>query len=396
MSQNLNQTSKELKIASFLALFNTGLIVSSLGPLLVPIADFFHLKIAQVALPVVFSSMGFLVANVLFSFTWHIYKARLFLIFSSLLLMASLLGIILPHHLVEIILILFFFIGLGRGVFSSSINSIFSEISGSDRAKYLSFSFLFFGLGAFTGPLLVGVILTYKLQWQAMYLLLLIIILPPSMIFWRKKLYQGSLFFKKQKKRDVYPKKEVAGSPVFWSLIFARFLLIGGQISFFSFIPIFLAKVRLFSPPLASYSVSVFWLSVISGRAIYARYLHRADLPLVLISGAAGTALFISLSFLTTSGSLIILSIACSGLCLSFISPGMLALGGNVFPEYIGFTTGVFFAFSGAAGILFPWIIGIFSEKVGLAYGVFLIPILIGAGASILAHFRYSLTENSS
>lgn len=393
MSQNSNSDKKELKVISFLTILGIGLAVSSLGPLLVPIADFFHLEIARAAFPVVFNSIGFLLATILFSFIWYIYRARLFLATSSLLLIVSLSGIVFLHNILVVVLILFLFLGLGRGILSSSIYSLFSEISGSERVKYLNFLFLFFGVGAFTGPLLVGALLTYKLQWYTMYLLLALIILPLSITFWRKKLYRNASFSKKQKVRDAHLRGGIANSSLFWSLILARFLLMGGQISFFSFIPLFLARVRNFSPDLASYIISIFWLTMIAGRGVYARYLHRSGLSRSLIAGASSATLFTTLSFLFTNEALIVTSVACSGLFLSFVSPGLLALGGNVFPEYIGFTTGTMLACAGIGGIFFPWLIGIFSQKVGFSSGVFLIPALIAGAASILIHFHYFLTE---
>ncbi len=396
MSHHSGSDKRVLSIASFLSMLITGLAITSLAPLLVPISDFFHLETAQAVFPVLFNSLGFFSASIIVSFVWRIHRARSLLTFSSLFLLMSLVGIIFLHTNIEIILVLLFFIGLSCGLLNPSISSLFSEISGSNRVKYLNLSMVFFGIGAFIGPLLVGVILNYNLPWYMIYVFLAIITLPFPLVFWRKGLYKNALFSRKKEKSFIRHSKNPGTSPLFWSITLTRLILMGMQISFSSWIPLFLTSVRGFSPALASYSIAIFWLSMIGGRLFYIRFFHNSELSRSLIIGAFGATLFATLSFLMVNWTLILLFIACSGLILSFMSPGILALGGNIFPNSIGFVTGVLMAVTGMGGILFPWLVGITSQKASIATGVFLIPVFSLGVTGILIHFRYYLTNKGS
>jgi len=285
---------------------------------------------------------------------------------------------------------------LGAGLLHPSINSLFSEMYGKNRTKYLNISMVFFGLGAFAGPLLVGAILTYDFKWYMVYFLLALLFFPFTIIFSRKKLYRGILFSKTAKVRSSSLKKQLIKSPFFWLLALANFILVGGQVSFFSWIPLFLTRVRGVSPAVASYSVSIFWLSMICGRALYSRFLHKTNLSLSLIVGAGGVTLFTALSFLCPQGILIVLFLLASGLFFSFISPGLFALGGNIFPENIGFMTGISTASIGVGCVFFPWLIGITSQRIGVANGVLLIPLISVGGIGILVYLRYFLAKKVS
>ena len=393
MPQNSGLYSQQLKVFSWLVMVSLGIVSGSLAPLLVPMADFYHWEISQAAFPVVLRSLGFLSANFIFSFIWRIHKTRPLLTFSPLFLFLSLFAIVLFHNNWGIVLFLLFFAGLGAGLLHPSVNSLFSEMYGKNRTKYLNISMMFFGLGAFLGPLLVGAILTYGLKWYIVYFLLALIFFPFIVVFSRKNLYQGILFSKKEKAPNNPLKKQLINSPFFWLLALANFVIVGGQVSFFSWIPLFLTRVRDVSPAVASYSVSIFWLSMICGRVLYSRFLHKTNLSLSLIVGAGGAALFTALSFLCPQGILVVVFLLGSGLFFSFISPGLFALGGNIFPENIGFMTGISTASIGVGCVFFPWLIGVTSQRVGVATGVLLIPLLSVGGIGILIYLRYFLAK---
>ena len=95
ISHHSGSDKRVLSIASFLSMLITGLAITSLAPLLVPISDFFHLETAQAVFPVLFNSLGFFSASIIVSFIWRIHRARLLLTFSSLFLLMSLVGIVI-------------------------------------------------------------------------------------------------------------------------------------------------------------------------------------------------------------------------------------------------------------------------------------------------------------
>ena len=395
MSKNSHSDNRKLNLAMYLGMFNMGMIFSITGPLLVPISDFFQLGIAQTGLPVVAITGGFLSATIFMSFLWKIDRARLLLTFFSVLLVLSLVTLVFLHTSIEIVLILLFFVGVSQGFLHVGFDTLVSEIYEQKRAKYLSILHLFVGLGAFFSPVLVGIVLSYTSLWYLVYLILGLINLPLFIIFSRKKLYQNTILSQKTKLIHKLNLKQPLSSSFLWLMVAFMFLAMGAQVSFTSWLPVFLVRVRQISPAMASYSVSVFWLTVIIGRGLFSRFLHNADLTLSLTIGIIFGALFIGLSFLSTGVIFIILFVAFSGLFISIIWPALMAIGADIFPMHIGFLIGILSVSASSSIIFFSWLIGPVSKLLGLNKSVFMIPIMGIGAAIILFYFRYSMRKDT-
>ncbi len=396
MSKNFNSDQWGLTIISYWGMLNVGIVFGFLGPLLVPISRSFQLSLAQVGFPVVFNSRGFFLATFLLAFFWRIYRARLILTFSSLFLLLSLVGIALLHTSLIVVLVLLFFVGFSGGLLHTGLDSLLSETFGRMRAKYLNILHIFVSLGALTGPLLVGLILTYSEKWYLVCFLTGLLNLPLPIFFWNKRLYKSATLSITRKAIDNSRLNKPVSWRLFWPIVFAIFLYVGIESSFASWTPVFLVKARDVSTAIASYNISIFWVAMIGGRWLFSHFFYKADLSRSLIIGAAGGALFIALSFLSQESALILLFIACSGLFVSYLYPSLLALGGNVFPNSIGFVTGILTTGGFAGSMFFPWLIGPISQAMGLTKGVFVISSLSIGLVSVLLYFRHFLAKNVS
>jgi len=171
------------------------------------------------------------------------------------------------------------------------------------------------------------------------------------------------------------------------------FLYVGLELSFGSWTPVFLIRIREVSVVSASYSISVFWLSMVAGRFLFGYFFHRTNLSLSLVVGSLAAALFTALTFVLNYHGPLILFIALSGLSLSWFYPTMLALGANTFPKHIGFLTGTLSASGTSGSILFPWLIGPLSEILGLEKGVFIVPLLCVGLAGIFSSYAFLLAK---
>ena len=383
--------SLRLNIGAYLGTLGVGIVIGSLGPLLVPISYAFSLRIAHVGFPVVFHSMGLLAGSVTSFIGWGKHRTHLSLTLAASLLCSSSFALVLVRPNIAVVLVLLFLIGFGNGVLVTSLSSLFSEIYMQNRAKYMTLLHLFYSFGSFFGPLVVGMILSFSDLWYLFFLLVGLIALPQALIFRDKGLFTRTSSPRAEASANEKPPAAPLSSVVFWFLILAMFLQVGLEVSFSSWVPVFLTRVRSASPAMASYALSVFWLSVICGRVLFARLLSTANLPRVLLAGTASAAVCIGLSFLTGELVLTVLLLACSGLMISFVYPGLLALGGDVFSRKAGFVTGSMMATGISGGVLFPWVVGPLSEALGLARGVFLIPLISTGSVSILIYLCFSL-----
>lgn len=371
-------------------MLSVGITFGSLGPLLLPISDTFQLGLGQIALPVVSYALGFLTANVFVAFFWRIHRARFFLTISSLITFLTLVSISLFHTPVFFFTLLFL-LGVAQGVMHTSLDSLLSEISGEERAKSLNWLHVFIGIGAVVGPLLVGALLTYTDRWYLTYFMMAIIVFPLLLLFSRTNLYSNIINCRQSKALAGDSLAKPTTSLLFWLAMVGIFTYVGLELSFASWIPIFLVKVKNISYTLASYSISIFWLALMTGRFLFGRFFHRTNLSLFIGAGALVAALFTALTFSTDYFILMGLFMALSGLLLSWFYPTILALGADAFPKNIGFVTGSLAASGTMGSILFPWMIGPISEASSLTKGVFLVPLLCLVLAGIFFCYNYLL-----
>ena len=369
---------------------SVGIVIGSLGPLLVPISDTFHLRLAQMGLPIVSHSTGFLSANILLAFLWKTNRARLFLVLPSLVASLALVSISLVRT-PWLLLVILFFVGTSQGVLHTSLDCFFSEVSGEERARPLNWLHIFFGIGAILGPLLVGILLAYSERWGLVYLFTGLASFPLPVLFWRSRLYRDGLSSGSTLTPVSHDLNRPVVSPLFWLAILGMFLYAGLELSFGSWTPVFLVRIREVSVVSASYSISVFWLTMVAGRFLFGRFFHRANLSLSLVVGTLAAAVFTTLTFVLSYHGPLILFIALSGLSLSWFYPTMIALGANTFPKHIGFLTGTLSASGTSGAILFPWLIGPVSEALGLTRGIFVVPLLCVGLAGIFSFYAFLL-----
>lgn len=369
---------------------SVGLVISSLGPLLVPISDTFHLRLAQMGLPIVSYSTGFLSANIFLAFFWKIHRTRIFLGLSSLVASLTLVSISLVRTPLLLLAILFL-VGTSQGLLHTTLDCFFSEISGEERARSLNWLHVFFGIGAILGPLLVGVLLAYSKRWGLVYFFIGLASFPLPILFWRSRFYRNGISSGPILTLTSHDLNRTVTSPFFWLATVGIFFYAGLELSFGSWTPVFLIRIREVSVVSASYSISVFWLSVVVGRFLFGRFFHKINLSLSLVVGSLAAALFTTLTFVLSYHPPLVLFIALSGLSLSWFYPSVIALGANTFPKHIGFITGILSASGTSGSILFPWLIGPLSEALGLARGVFLVPLLCVGLAGIFSSYVFLL-----
>jgi len=378
MSQKAEHMPSLLITASNWGMFSIGILISSLGPLLVSISNSFQLKLAQIGLPVVFNSLGFFSATLVVALLWQISRTKLLLTLSSLFLSASLMGIaLLRTDLIIVFLVLLFFAGFGAGLLHTSLDALFSRVSGKMRTKYLNLLHMFVSLGAFASPLLIGTLLTYGENWYLFFLLMGLFNIPLPIFFCTEKSYNKfsltGKFVEEIKFRGQMRWK------LFLSIIFGVFLYVGVESSFASWMPVFLVKVKDIHTATASFYISIFWLAMVVGRWAFSRFFHKSDLSHSLILGGSVGTLSLTLSFLSMGKILPLLFIAFTGLAFSFIYPSLLASGGTYFQSLTGFVMGILTASGFCGSMVFTWLVGLISQAMGLATGVLTIS-LIGVG----------------
>ncbi len=375
-------------------MFSVGMALGSLGPLLVPISDTFNLRIAQVGLPIVCRSASFVSGSIFLAFLWKTHRVRILLVVPSLVASLAMASIGLARTTL-FFLTLLLLIGASQGLLHTTLDCFFSEISGAERARRLNWLHVFFSIGAVVGSLLAAIVLTFSEEWYPVYVLMGLLSLPLPVLFWRSSFYQEIPSSGPPLTDTNHGLTRPLASSLFWLAVLAMFLYLGLEMSFASWTPVFLTKIRHLSVVSTSYSISAYWLSIVVGRSLFGRFFHKTNLSLSLVVGTLAAALFTTLTFMVRGRISITLLIALSGLSVSWFYPTVIALGANNFPDYIGFITGALVASGTSGAILFPWLIGPASEALGLGRSVFIVPLLCVVLAGIFSCCALSLRRTA-
>lgn len=369
-----------------------GIFVSSIAPLLIPIALSFKLPISQIALPVSIRSSGFLAGCMIITGLWTEKRAKFILNFSASIFAISLFFLGLPFTNFSILLGFFFLSGVGFGLIIAGLNSLVSQISAHARTKNLTNLSVFFGVGAAIGPLIVTFILKRGIHWSTFNLILLFPATIVLVLLVRCRLHEVLGIKNITSKQDISHQ----GLPIkylsFWAVFFMSLLIMGAQVCFSSLTPAFLIQVKDLATSFSSYAISLYWITFIVGGLLYVYLFSHRNLWLLIVIGVVSTMFFTLLTIVSHQPWQILIVVACSGLFFSYLFPVIMSLASTLFPLRIGFVTGGIMSTSGMGGIIFPSLIGIASNSIGFGNAFFLVPALLLFGLVILFVFRRVLS----
>jgi len=366
-----------------------------IGPLLVPMSESFNLSLSQAGRLVSFRYQGFFLSSVLIGVLWQRGRARLFLVGSSFVLCIALLTIgrwpALP-----VVYVLLLVVGLSGGLVHTGVDSLLSEIYPDVRTRVLNLVHIFFGVGAFLGPIIVGTVLLVFGWWNLVYCLVGVGALGLFFLFLTQNLKEVEPPLPETHTGAWKNLTYLAKSTPFWLLTLGMFFYLGAEVSLLSWVPMFMARVRNASTVAAGYANSVFWITLLVGRLCFVYLSGKISTPRLLMLAALGTTFSAIGVFSLTNHILIITFLACTGLFASGIYPTILALGAHTFPERIGMIMGVLSAAGSLGGICFPWLVGFGSEYLGLGQGVFMIPVVMGLAAATFVYFERRLIKKEA
>jgi len=365
-----------------------GIFVSSIAPLLIPIASSFKLPISQIALPVSIRSSGFLAGCMIISVLWTEKRAKFILNFAASIFAISLFFLGLPFINFSMLLGFLFISGIGFGLIIAGLNSLVSQISAHARTKNLTRLSIFFGVGAATGPLIVTFVLKQGIYWSTFHLILLFPAIIVLVLLARFRLHEVLLIKKTTSKQYISHQSSPIKHLSFWAVFFISLFVMGAQVCFSSLTPAFLVQVKDLATSFSNYAISLYWITFIIGGLLYAYLFSHRNLWLLIVIGVVSTMFFTFLTILSHQPWPILIAVACSGLFFSYLFPVIMSLSSTLFPLRIGFVTGGIMSTSGMGGIIFPSLIGITSNSIGFGNAFFLVPALLLFGLIILFVFR--------
>jgi len=346
-----------------------GITMTTLGPILPKIMADFGIDKANAGALVTLMSLGILVGSLIFGPLVDRYGYKGLLIFCSVLVLIGLEGVAFSKSLSLLKLAIFVF-GFGGGIINGGTNALVSDISEEGRSAGLALLGVFFGIGAFSIPLILGLLLDH-FTYRSIIAGVGVFVLVPLLFF---------LFinFPEAKQKQGFPIKEGTGLLKEATLILfgvILFLESGMETTAGGWTTTFFNEELSMSANTAVYFQSLFWIGMMSARILLGTILKNNRPYRILYT-------FISLAF---AGSILLLfsrSVVPAAIGIFIIGAGFAA----VYPMILGFVGDLFSQLSGTAfsivlvmaligGMIYPWLAGVLGDAYGLRISFIIIPV---------------------
>lgn len=350
----------------------TGLAVLITGAILPYLRQEFGITYDQGGLLLALQAIGNLTASFAGGFISDYIGRKAMLAIGSLFFVIGFGGVLLVHS--AFMLIAFLFIaGLGWGTLNNLVNAVVSDAT-QGNGSIMNMLHMFFGIGAFSAPFLVGLSVRIGLGWRLAVLALVIAAALLCAVFLLMPIPQA----KDKNKMSLAAFRAIKDGRfiLFMALLF---FYVGTENSINGWFVTYLIDRNLFSAVDAQNMLSIFWIALIIGRLIcsYLARIYSKEIVIAVCS-AGGFICLILLLTADTSFAILLLAFAV-GLFLSGIYPTVVANASSLIAGS-GTASGMMLSFGGLGGAVVPYIDGIVAKGNGISAGMS----VVGISAFIL------------
>ena len=366
---------RNILITACFSFFSFGLLWAAIGPLLSQFAVRNHTTLATIGgiysgifLGAVFA---LLVLGPLTDRWGHLRSLTLALLTLAL----GIVGVSLSSWL-PLTFFLAFIAGLGQGITNLSGNVMVGRLFPEKNVAAVNLVNLFFGLGAFVGPLFVSLSLHlwqngFPALWFSAFLLLAAVALF-LFGFFNVKVDSSNL------QKTGQPKKKLHVTAFLFSLGMLILLYVGSESAIGGWATSYMQQTTSLKIEIAALAASGFWLALSLGRAmgtlIGTRLSARHVLMICLAIASLGTFLFVAGYGQTVMSMAAIFLI---GLGFGAIYPTGMAMLTSAHPDNPGQAGSLITAMASIGGVIIPWLQGVVMEKTSIRGGTYMVAVLM-------------------
>ncbi len=277
--------------------------------------------------------------------------------------------------------------GFGGGFCEAPLTGLVSKVFAGEEGYALNVSQISFGLGAASGPFLMGFFLSRGISWRLLYLVSSFVSLLLLIVF-----VSGKTLFAVSRDRTV--KKDWLGLLDFRGLLLSSFLAIflyvGAEIGSSAWMSTYLVLELKASVYVGGVAMAIFWGAITVGRLLFAQ-LSRFFASSLLLRFAVGISLgFLVLLNVTRRIDLVLLALGGVGFGYSAIWPFIVANVASKVSHLQATAIGFTVAFGGMGALFFPWLMGVWIDSLNLRSIFVLVLVLVVALFAVVrgSHFR--------
>lgn len=270
-----------LLIVIYVAFISLGLPDSIIGAIWPIMHQDLHAKLEYAGLLSSFVSVGTIISTFYLGKLKSKFKSST-ITFVSIMLTATGLAIFSFASSFFMIILGSIPLGLGGGAIDATLNAY---VASNYKAKHLSFLHAFWGIGTLIGPIMFGFLLTRNMNWRTGYLILatvqtlimfMVIISRPHWVDAKENLKlktKAPGFFKVMKQKGVIP------------AVLTFILYVGFENSFMMWAGSYLVYGKNFSPEIASFTASLFFIGLTFSRIVTGFMTSKFSDKTIIISG---------------------------------------------------------------------------------------------------------------
>lgn len=375
---------KQVLWASFMAMLIFGIVMAILGAVLPSVISKFDISLANAGSLFLLMSLGMLIGSLFFGPVVDRFGYKWLLVICTALVFAGIEGIAFAPSVVVLKTALLL-TGFAGGAINGGANALVADISEENRGSGLSFLGVFFGIGAFSVPFLIGSLLGI-FDYENLIATAGLLILIPLLFFLAIK-------FPTSKHNQGFPLYDgIRLLKESTLLLFGIMLFVqsGLEMVISGWSATYLSEVLHMGSREAVFLLSVYWLSLMLARLLLGNLLKTVAREKILsnafIVAMAGAILMIA----STGKILAVAGLALIGFGFAAVFPLVLAFVGDAYSKLSGTAFSLVLALGLVGGMLFPYITGIIAEVIGLRYAFFLAPVSL-LGSFII--FRVLITK---
>jgi fucose permease len=351
-------TTSQRRITSlaYLAMLLEGLDAGWFGPFLPQIAAAINLPLDRAGLLISAVFAGFLVAVIAAAEVVDRFGARVSLAIATVLMAMGLLRLATAHSLIGI-LGAGVVVGLGHGIMDVASHVLIAGMYSDEMTSALNRLNAFFAVGALIGPLIVGFALSARISFGYVFAGGAVIAAATAALTLAGR--SADIGHQQPSIATSQAPVSVLTSGALWILGGVLFLFIGVESSLGAWLFTYMRLSSNASELLASWSVSVFWIGLLSGRLL-GSWISQGRSTRDLTASAAFISLagLAILSMVPSQARLQIVLVLVIGIGCGPLFPNAIAMGAAIFPRQVSAVTSRLIALGATGGIVIPWLVG--------------------------------------
>ena len=359
---------KLITYGAFLSFFVFGFVDNLKGPTLSALLEDLNFSYSFGGTLVMSAYLGFLIATLVTGALSDTAGQKVVIFTACACLFVGIVG----YSMASMFLILamaMLVIGLGLGSLELGGNSIIVDLHHQGKGRYLNLLAFFHGVGSMVAPLYAGLLLTAGLSWRSIYQSAILVVLLLLVYFLLVKYPKSDTLASNKLDLRSLGKSAFTGEMILFYAVLA--IYVAAEIGIGTWLVEFLQKSKFQSVAISSFYLSLFFGGVTVGRLIGSFLVERVGYLKSMLYVSLASVVCVAIGTFAPASLAFFLPL--TGLFFSIIFPTATAAASDLHQENVGTVLGLLFTFAGIGGMLGPWLVGIFSDWLGIQLGFGLI-----------------------